>query len=101
MSFPSSRTMVRIQETVARQFKVTVAELTGPRRPANLAWARQVAMYLCRETNGIPYQSIGRAFGDRDHATVMHACRKVQEAVTSDDKTQGELEQILAALANG
>lgn len=91
-------TLLRIQQEVARQFNVTVAELTGPRRPSTLAWARQMAMYLCRELKRTPYQSIGKAFGNRDHGTVIYACRKVGKIAAKDTAIQAQLQKIQVAL---
>lgn len=100
MSEPKEKeiTFTRIQEAVARHFNVTVDDLTGPRRPAGIAWARQFAMYVCRQVNQSPYQTIAKAFGNRDHATVIHACRKVHQLAGADDKTKGELKTILSSL---
>lgn len=98
MSESKEVSLTRIQEEVARHFNVSVDDLTGPRRPAALAWARQFAMYVCREVNQSPYQTIAKAFGNRDHATVIHACRKVHQLASSDEKTKGELGSILSSL---
>lgn len=77
-------TVDRIQKVTADYFELRVADLTGTRRPANIAWARQVAMFLTRDLTKTPYQDIGEAFGGRDHGTVMYACRKVEERINTD-----------------
>ena len=53
--------------------------LVGPSRRQPLVRARQTAMYLCRELTDLSLPKIGRAFGGRDHTTVLHACRKIAE----------------------
>ena len=88
----------RIQKSVANYFSLEVSDLTGPRRPADIAWARQLAMYLTRELTKAPYQDIGRAFGNRDHGTVMHACRKVEEKNNVDEKATADLRFLLREL---
>ncbi len=89
----------RIQKVVAEYFRLDVSDLTGPRRPADIAWARQLAMYLVRELLKAPYQEIGRAFGHRDHGTVMHACRKVEARNQVDPKATADLSFLKRALA--
>lgn len=65
-----------VQETVARECGVTVADLRGPRRMRRIAHPRQIAMALARELTGASLPEIGRQFG-RDHTTVLHGCRNV------------------------
>jgi chromosomal replication initiator protein len=91
-------TVDRIQKVTADYFELRVADLTGTRRPANIAWARQVAMFLTRDLTKAPYQDIGRAFGDRDHGTVMHACRKVEEKLNMDPKATSEIRYLMREL---
>lgn len=61
-----------IQEVCAKYFNVTVEDLKGSRRSADIAFARQVAMYFCRDVANLSTPKIGLAFGKRDHSTVMH-----------------------------
>jgi chromosomal replication initiator protein len=88
----------RIQKVTADYFSMEISDLTGPRRPADIAWARQLAMYLTRELTKSAYQDIGRAFGNRDHGTVMHACRKVEEKNNVDEKATADLRFLLREL---
>jgi chromosomal replication initiator protein len=74
----------RIQELVCDRFSVTMAELTGDRRSQNIVYPRQVAMYLARELTDQTLPAIGRAFGNRDHTTVMHACKRTAERMAQD-----------------
>ena len=68
----------RIQELVAEHFSFSVPELTARTRRRDVVHARQIAMYLCRELLNSSYPSIARAFGGKDHSTVIHACGKIR-----------------------
>jgi chromosomal replication initiator protein len=88
-----------IQKAVGDRYGVTVAELKSPGRAARLSWPRQLAIHLARELTGAPLQSIGEAFGGRNHATVLHACKRVQERVGNDQQAVHDLEELTAALS--
>ena len=62
--------------------------------PQDLARARQIAMYLSREMTGASLNQIGRAFGDKDHSTVSHACRKIASLMQSDPRFRGAVLDI-------
>jgi len=81
-------TIDQIQRRVAEHFDVRLADMTSKRRPANIAFPRQIAMYLARELTKISLSEIGDAFGGRDHGTVLHAHRLVKERVLKDEKTR-------------
>jgi len=81
-------TIDQIQRRVAEHFDVRLADMTSKRRPANIAFPRQIAMYLARELTKISLSEIGDAFGGRDHGTVLHAHRLVKERVQKDEKTR-------------
>ena len=68
----------RIQQLVADHFNFTVPELTARTRQRDVVHARQIAMYLCRDLLKASYPSIARAFGGKDHSTVIHACGKIK-----------------------
>ncbi|MFB3880818.1 MAG: chromosomal replication initiator protein DnaA [Armatimonadota bacterium] len=68
----------RVQQLVAEYFRLTVPELTARTRRREIVHARQIAMYLCRELLKASYPAIARAFGGKDHSTVIHACEKVK-----------------------
>lgn len=68
-----------IQKTVANYYKIRVADILSKRRTRSVARPRQLAMALAKELTNHSYPEIGDAFGGRDHTTVLHACRKVQE----------------------
>ncbi len=76
-------TLEEIQKIVADYFDVRLGDMTSSRRPQAIAFPRQVAMYLCREMTKHSLPSIGSAFG-RNHATVLHAVRVVQNRLKAD-----------------
>ena len=73
-----------IQKKVAEHFDIRLADMTGKRRPENIAFPRQVAMFFSRQMTDHSLNAIGEAFGGRDHGTVMHACRIVEERMEVD-----------------
>src|SRR6202043_955695 len=75
----NSITIEQIQRRVAEHFDVRLADMTSKRRPASIAFPRQVAMYLARELTKSSLNEIGDAFGGRDHGTVLHACKLVKK----------------------
>ena len=79
-------TIDQIQRKVAEHFDVRLADMTSKRRPANIAFPRQVAMYFSREHTGLSLSDIGDAFGGKDHGTVMHACKLVKSRIEKDEK---------------
>jgi chromosomal replication initiator protein len=81
-------TIDQIKNRVAEYYDVRLADMTSKRRPANIAFPRQIAMYLSRELTKASLSEIGDAFGGRDHGTVLHAHRLVKERIRSDDKTK-------------
>lgn len=73
-----------IQKTVAEHFDVRLADMTSRRRPASIAFPRQVAMFLSRSLTKVSLIEIGDAFGGRDHGTVIHACKKINELMATE-----------------
>ena len=73
-----------IQKKVAEHFDIRLADLTSKRRPENIAFPRQIAMYLSRQMTESSLNTIGEAFGGRDHGTVLHACRLVKDRMEVD-----------------
>ena len=81
-----SITIDQIQRRVAEHFDVRLADMTSKRRPANIAFPRQIAMYLSRELTKSSLSEIGEAFGGRDHGTVLHAHRLVKDKIKAEEK---------------
>ena len=73
-----------IQKKVAEHFDIRIADMTSKRRPENIAFPRQVAMFLSRQLTDSSLNAIGEAFGGRDHGTVLHACRLVRDRMEVD-----------------
>jgi chromosomal replication initiator protein len=93
-----SITIEQIQKKVAEHFDVRLADMTSKRRPANIAFPRQVAMYLARVLTKASLNEIGEAFGGRDHGTVLHACKLVQKRMKEQDKIRQTISFIDSAL---
>jgi chromosomal replication initiator protein len=83
-----------IQRVVARQYNVSRADLLSSRRTANVVRPRQVAMYLAKTLTLRSLPEIGRRFGGRDHTTVLHAVRKIENLVNSDTALAEEIELL-------
>ena len=83
-----------IQKAVAEFFNLQVYDLTGPKKPKNIAEPRMIAMYLSRKLTSRPHQEIGRAFGGRSHGTVIHAVKQIEENSLKDEELKGVLNQL-------
>jgi chromosomal replication initiator protein len=81
-------TVEAIQKRVADHFDLRLADMTSKRRPEHIAFPRQVAMYLARQLTGGSLNTIGEAFGGRDHGTVLHACRLVKDRMEVDESVR-------------
>lgn len=81
-----------IQKKICEFYHLTMADLLGKKRPANIAFPRQVAMYLCRLLTPSSLQEIGVAFGGRDHGTVIHACKSVENTIQQEPTTKRTLQ---------
>jgi len=77
-----------IQKRVAEHFDIRLADMTSKRRPENIAFPRQVAMYLSRQMIESSLNPIGKAFDGRDHGTVLHACRLVKDRMEVDSNVR-------------
>jgi chromosomal replication initiator protein len=73
-----------IQKKVAEHFDIRLADMTSKRRPLNIVFPRQIAMFLSRQMTETSLTAIGDAFGGRDHGTVLHACRLVKDRMEVD-----------------
>ena len=91
-------TIEQIQRRVAEHFDVRIADMTSKRRPANIAFPRQIAMYLARELTKASLNEIGDAFGGRDHGTVLHACKLVKRRMVEQDNIRQTITFIDSSL---
>jgi chromosomal replication initiator protein len=92
-------TIETIQKRVADHFQIRHSDMTSKRRPNNIAIPRQIAMYLTRSLTKHSLQEIGDAFGGRDHGTVIHACKAVDNMMEQDTSMRGSVEFLRAQLS--
>jgi chromosomal replication initiator protein len=91
-------TLENTQKTVAEYYKMKVSDLLSPRRTRNIARPRQMAMALCKELTEHSLPEIGSAFGGRDHTTVLHACRRIEELCATDARIREDKAKLLRLL---
>lgn len=89
-----------IIETVADHFnyKVTAADIKGKNRSRDIAYPRQICMYLCEKYTGLSLASIGKALGGKDHTTVLHGARKIKEDMEKDEKLRSTIDVLTKKL---
>ena len=83
-----------IQEQVSSFFNLKLSDMTSSRRSINIARPRQIAMYICKAITSFSYPEIGKAFGGKDHTTVMHAVKKIEALLLVDQKLKKQLSEI-------
>ena len=87
-----------IQRVVAEYYKIKISDLHSKRRSRSVARPRQVAMYLSKDLTNHSLPEIGESFGGRDHTTVLHACRKIKELISSDADINEDVKNLLRTL---
>ena len=87
-------TIDSIQRAVAGYFQITPQDLKGKKRTSNIAFPRQVAMFLCRDITESSLPIIGTEFGGRDHTTVLYSCQKIKSLLGRDKRVRAVLEEI-------
>ena len=90
-----------IARCVAKYFSVDKNDLSSNKRSNEIAFPRQIAMYLCREVANMSYPKIGEDFGNRDHSTVMHACKKIENEIKEKNNTRLIVESVKNIIING
>jgi chromosomal replication initiator protein len=91
----------QIQDIVSERFSLSKDELCGERRSQNIVYPRQVAMYLSRELTDSSLPKIGRAFGGRDHTTVIHATSKIARKIREDRSAYNLVQELTARIKQG
>ncbi|MGB0901510.1 chromosomal replication initiator protein DnaA [Halocynthiibacter sp.] len=91
-------TVDEIQRKVSEHYNIRLSEMIGPRRVRTIARPRQVAMYLAKQLTTRSLPDIGRRFGGRDHTTVMHGVKRIEELRVSDSQLEDDLELLRRAL---
>lgn len=94
------RSIAEITAAACEQFGLSPEELLSSARTARIAWPRQVAMYLSRELTQESLPAIGRAFGGRDHTTVLHAWRRTEQRISTSTASRAVVEELRARLTN-
>ncbi|PHP28338.1 chromosomal replication initiation protein DnaA [Limimaricola cinnabarinus] len=91
-------TVEEIQRRVSEHYNIRLSDMIGPKRVRNYARPRQVAMYLSKKLTSRSLPEIGRRFGGRDHTTVMHGVRKIEELKSTDSQIADDIELLRRAL---
>lgn len=91
-------TIERIQRKVVEMYDLRLSDMQNRRRPSHIAFPRQVAMYLSRLLTHHPLKEIGEAFGGRDHGTVIHAVKTVENIMEQDEKARNSIEYLVRQL---
>ena len=91
-------TIDQIQKKVSEFYQIRFSELIGRRRTSEIVFPRQVAMYISRTLTSDPLKSIGDAFGGRDHGTVIHACKQVENMMDQDNSVKRGVDYLIKQL---
>ncbi len=91
-------TVEEIQRRVSEHYNIRLSEMIGPKRVRTIARPRQIAMYLAKHLTSRSLPEIGRRFGGRDHTTVMHGVRRIEELKTVDNQIAEDLELLRRSL---
>ncbi|MGJ8639794.1 MAG: chromosomal replication initiator protein DnaA [Opitutaceae bacterium] len=95
----SKVTVDQIQKKVSDYYQLRFSELIGRRRTSNIVFPRQVAMYISRTLTSDPLKAIGDAFGGRDHGTVIHACKQVENMMEQDGSVKRGVDYLIKQLS--
>jgi chromosomal replication initiator protein len=93
-------TIEEIQRKVSEHYNIRLADMIGPKRVRTIARPRQIAMYLSKELTTRSLPEIGRRFGGRDHTTIIHGVRRIEELKASDSQIAEDLDLLRRLLAN-
>ncbi len=83
-----------IKKHVCKHFNIKQADMESSKRSRNLAFPRQIAMYICRDMTDLSLPKIGESFGNRDHTTVLHACDKISGEIKSNESLRDVVKEI-------
>jgi len=89
-----------IQEVVAKYFNISPKDIKSSKRSNDIAYPRQIAMFLCRDLANMPFTKIGESFGKRDHTTVMHACSKIDTEIKNKENTKLIVDSVKNIILN-
>ena len=88
-----------IIEIVAEHYNLNRSELASPTKKKNIAYPRQIAMYLCREMTDVPFVTVGELLGGRDHSTVIHGCDRISTDLRTNEQLQSTIENLRKKIA--
>jgi len=91
-------TIDNILRVVADHYKLSYSDLKGKKRTKNIAFPRQIAMYIAREITEYSTTELGFEFGGRDHTTVMHACQKIEERLKLDPNLESTIQSLVRSI---
>ena len=86
--------ITRIQKIVAEYFQISVEDIRSKKRSSNIAFPRQIAMYLCRKLTSESFPKIGTEFGGKDHSTVMHSVEKIEQEIKNNSDLAGIIKKL-------
>lgn len=92
------RPVAAIIKTVGEFYQISELDIRSKRRDAETVWARQVAMWLAKETTTHSLPQLGQAIGGRDHTTVMHALRRIERLRETDETVRADTDALLIAV---
>lgn len=87
-----------VKKYICKHFNIKQSDLESSKRSRNLAFPRQIAMYMCRNMTELSLPKIGEAFGNRDHTTVLHACDKISNELKTNESLRDVLKEIESAM---
>ena len=86
--------IARIQKIVSEYFQISVEDIRSKKRSSNIAFPRQIAMYLCRKLTNESFPKIGTEFGGKDHSTVMHSVEKIELEIKNNQDLANIVEKL-------
>lgn len=89
----------RIQQIVSDYFQIKIEDLTGKKRTKNIAFPRQIAIYLCRNMTNESFPRIGSYFGGRDHSTIIHSCDKIADSLKNNEQVKDIIKELKKLLS--
>lgn len=93
-------TLNDIKEVVANYYNISLEDLVSKKKTKNIAYPRQVAMYIARKLTDLSLPKLGEEFGGRDHSTVLHACNKVDEDMENSQEIKKNVDDLISMLNN-
>lgn len=95
---PRTISVTHIQKVICDHYGLHLEDMTGKKRTRNIAFPRQIAMFMTRDLTDMSLPKIGDAFGGRDHTTVIHACERVNGEINRDDTLKSTIERLSQAI---